>query len=114
MRREELYLRDVLTAAAQIAEFVDGRTADSFETDKMLRSAVVHQLTIIGEAVGRLSEQLRSRYPGIPWSDVRGLRNIVVHNYFGIDWAEVWQASVSDVPVLRDQIAEILRVEFPD
>jgi uncharacterized protein with HEPN domain len=79
----------------------------------MVRSAVVHQLTVIGEAVSRLSAEVRSRYPETPWADIKGFRNIVVHNYFGIDWAEVWRAAERDIPVLRDQITQIIELEFP-
>ena len=73
-----------------------------------MRSAVVHQLTVIGEAVARLSPEVKDPHPEIPWTDIKGLRNIVVHNYFGIDWAEVWSAATNDVPVLRSQLIEIL------
>jgi len=73
-----------------------------------VRSAVVHQLTVIGEAVARLSPEVKDPHPEIPWTDIKGLRNIVVHNYFGIDWAEVWSAATNDVPVLRSQLIEIL------
>jgi uncharacterized protein with HEPN domain len=53
--------------------------------------------------------QVRDQHPEIPWLDIKGLRNIVVHNYFGIDWAEVWNAASADVPVLRSQLIEIFR-----
>ena len=75
----------------------------------MVCSAVVHQLTVIGEAVARLSPDVKDQHPEIPWTDIKGLRNVVVHNYFGIDWAEVWSAASTDVPVLRSQLLEILR-----
>ena len=114
MRGERLFLEDIVSAADAITEFIESQTCESFEANRMLRSAVVHQLTIIGEASARLSPELRERHPNIPWSDIKGFRNIVVHNYFGIDWSEVWRAATRDVPVLRDQIAEILRKEFPD
>jgi len=113
MRRERLFLEDIVSAANAIAEFIQGQTRESFEANRMLRSAVVHQLTIIGEAVAHLSAELRGRHPHIPWTDIRGFRNIAVHNYFGIDWVEVWRAAARDVPILREQIAEILQTEFP-
>ena len=114
MRRERLYLEDILTAADAIAEFTYAQNLESFETNLMLRSAVVHQLTVIGEAVAHLSEGLRGRHPEIPWTDIKGFRNIIVHNYFGIDWAEVWRSATARVPVLRAQVADILRTEVPE
>jgi uncharacterized protein with HEPN domain len=114
MRRERLFLEDIVSAADAIAEFLQGQTRETFEANRMLRSAVVHQLMIIGEAVAHLSAELRARHPRIPWADLKGFRNIVVHNYFGIDWEEVWRAAARDVPVLRAEIAAILQAEFPE
>jgi len=114
MRRERLYLGDILAAADAIAQFIGGQDFAGFEADLMLRSAVAHQLTIIGEAVAHLSPELPQRYPDVPWADIKGFRNIIVHNYFGIDWEEVWRSATARVPLLRTQIAEILRTEFAD
>jgi uncharacterized protein with HEPN domain len=114
MRRERLLLEDIVSAADEVDEFIESQTPETFETNRMVRSAVVHQLTVIGEAVARLPQELRERHPNIPWTDIKGFRNIVVHNYFGIDWLEVWRAATTDTPLLREQVAEILRLEFPD
>jgi uncharacterized protein with HEPN domain len=113
MRRERQFLEDIVSAADAIAAFIENETSDSFEEHQMLRSAVVHELTVVGEAVAHLSQELRLRHPSVPWQDIKGLRNIVIHNYFGIDWAEVWRAAKRDVPVLRNQVAAILQAEFP-
>lgn len=68
-------------------------------------------MTIIGEAVARLSPEITARYNSVPWPDIVGLRNILVHEYFGIYWPLVWQTVVDHAPVLRAKVAEILRVE---
>ncbi len=112
MRRERLYLEDIHVAAQAIGEFLQSHSFESFRTNRLLQSAVVHQLTVIGEAAAHLSTELRKRHREIPWADITGLRNIVVHNYFGIDWEEVWRTAVEDIPVLQGQIAAILRAEF--
>jgi uncharacterized protein with HEPN domain len=114
MRRERLYLEDILSAADAIAEFLGGQDFESFEANRMLRSAVVHQLTIIGEAVAHLSVELRERHSNIPWTDIKGFRNIIVHNYFGIDWEEIWLSAKLRVPVLREQVSDVLCAEFPE
>ena len=114
MRRERLYLTDIVAAADAIAGFTRGHNRGSFQASLMLRSAVAHQLTIIGEAVAHLSPELRGRYPHIAWSDIKAFRNIVVHNYFGVDWDETWRSATVSVPILRTQIVEILRLEFPE
>ena len=114
MRRERLYLEDIISAADAITEFINGQDFESFHANRVLRSAVVHQLTIIGEASAHLSVELRERHSNIPWADIKSFRNIIVHNYFGIDWEEIWLSARARVPELREQIAGILRVEFPE
>lgn len=66
---------------------------------------------VIGEAAGRVSDDLQNRYPHVPWPQIIAFRNILVHAYFGIDWNIVWEAAKERCPVLRQQIAEILAVE---
>ena len=113
MRRERLFLEDIIAASDAIAAFTQGQTLASFQTNLMLRSAVVNQLTVIGEAFAHLPVELRERHPTIPWADIKAFRNIIVHNYFGIDWEEVWRTATVRVPVLHGQVSEVLRKEFP-
>lgn len=103
MRRDGLLLEDIVAAADAVAEFIAGHTAETLASNKLVRSAVV----------ARLAAAVRDENPKIPWTDIKGLRNVVVHNYFGIDWAKVWSAASTDIPVLRSQIFEILR-EYPE
>jgi uncharacterized protein with HEPN domain len=109
MRRDELYLRDILEAADRIAEFLASRA--DFDSD-LVRSAVAQKLTIIGEAAARVSVDLRARRPEVPWAKVVAFRNILVHEYFGIDWDVVRRAAEREVPLLREQIAATLADEF--
>ena len=78
----------------------------------MLRSAVVHKLSVIGEAAARIPEELRAGNPNVPWPQIIAFRNILVHAYFGIDWEVVWGAAKDRCPNLRDQVSEILAVEY--
>ncbi|HEX8282446.1 MAG TPA: DUF86 domain-containing protein [Pyrinomonadaceae bacterium] len=112
MRRDELYLSDIVEAADSIASFLSGRGRDAFLSDDLLRSAVLHKLTIIGEAAARVSAELRDRHPEIEWADIVGFRNIAVHAYFVVDWSIVWVTATQDAPELRRQAAEILSSEF--
>ncbi len=90
MRREDLYLNDIIEAADHIAAFLAGTDFEAFQKSEILRSAVVQKLSIIGEAAARLPEGLQNRYPQVPWPQIAAFRNILVHAYFGIDWGEVW------------------------
>ena len=114
MRRDEQRLNDILEALDWIAKAIAGRNEDEFVADEALCYAVAQKLTIIGEAVARLSQDIRARHHSVPWPDIVGLRNILVHEYFGIYWPLVWQTAVDHAPVLREQVAEILRAESPE
>ena len=114
MRRDQQRLNDILGALDWIAKAVSGRTEADFLADETLCYAVAQKLTIIGEAVTRLSPEVTARHDSVPWPDIVGLRNILVHEYFGIYWPLVWQTAVDHAPVLRWQVAEILSAEFPE
>jgi uncharacterized protein with HEPN domain len=86
MRREVLYLTDIVEAADHIAAFIAGVDFEGFKKSEMVRSAVVQKLSIIGEAAARVSKTVTHRYPQIPWPQIVAFRNILVHAYFGIDW----------------------------
>jgi uncharacterized protein with HEPN domain len=108
LRRDDLYLADILEAAEAIAGFLAGRNEPQFVGDDLLRSAVLQKLTVIGEAAARVTRQLRDRHAAVPWQDIVAFRNIAVHHYFGIDWHIVWNAATSDVPALRQEIANVI------
>jgi uncharacterized protein with HEPN domain len=114
MRRDQQRLTDILGALDWIAKAIIARTETDFLADETLCFAVAQKLTIIGEAVARLSPELTSRNTSVPWPDIVGLRNILVHEYFGIYWPLVWQTAVDHAPVLRRQVAEILSAEFAE
>ena len=114
MRRSELYLADIIEAADDIAEFVLGLDPDSFAGNKIVRSAVLQKLIVIGEAASRLPSEFRERHPDIEWADIAAFRNRVVHAYFSVEWEIVWVAATEEVPRLRQQIAQIASDEDRD
>lgn len=75
---------------------------------------VLGALDFVGEATSRLSAEIRERNPQIEWRKVIGLRNVLVHQYFGIDRPMVWEVAIHEAPLLRDQIAALLLAEFPE
>jgi uncharacterized protein with HEPN domain len=79
-----------------------------------LPAAVLHHLTVIGEAIGRLSVELRERYPEVPWRQIVAVRHRIVHAYFDLDWQILWDAAGSDIPKLRRQVFHILTTEFSE
>ncbi len=114
MRTEALYLDDIFDAADAIARFLRAVEKEAFLSDELYQSAVLQKLVVIGEAASRLSAEFRDRHADIEWLDVIGLRNIAVHEYFGINWEVVWDTATQGVPILRGQIAAILAAEYPE
>lgn len=111
MRRERLYLSDIAEASDHIATFITGVNFEEFLQSELLRSAVVHKLTIIGEAAARVSDEFRGRHSQVPWLQIVAFRNILVHGYFGILWDVVWRAAQDRCPELREQINALLLAE---
>lgn len=107
MRGDGERLRDVLEAIERIEKYsTSGRSA--FDSDELVQTWVLHHLQIIGEACKGVSDELQSRFPGIPWPKIAGMRNILVHQYFGVDRDAVWAVVENELGPLRAQIQEIL------
>jgi uncharacterized protein with HEPN domain len=114
MRREELYLTDIVEAAESINKFLAGIDRQAFLRDDLLRSAVLQKLSIIGEAASRLPSEFKERHAYIEWTDIIGFRNIAIHAYFAVDWSIVWFTATKEVPEFKKKIANILTKEYPD
>ena len=95
MRRDALYLSDVVEAAEAIERFLNGTSEAEFLTDEMRQSAVLQKLMIIGEATTRLSTELKASTQDVPRSQIAGFRNIAVHAYFNVDWSIVMNIGAS-------------------
>jgi uncharacterized protein with HEPN domain len=111
MRREELYLTDIIEAADAIQRFLKDIEQNEFLQNELLQSAVLQKLMIIGEAASRLPKEFRDRHSEIEWEDIIGFRNIAVHAYFAVEWSIVWVAATQETPELRRKIAEFLARE---
>ena len=107
MRDDVGRLQDILDSIQRIQERIGGGR-QQFESDEMLQVWVVHHLQIIGEAARSISPVLRDAHPGIPWTSVIAMRNLLVHEYFGIDIEEVWSTAVNDLPLLRPEVEAML------
>ena len=104
-RDAELYIDDIRSAIDRIIEYTAGHTLKSFRDDYKTIDAVIRNLEIIGEAATHLHEDERGRYAQVPWHLMVSLRNKVIHEYFGIDMAILWQTVQEDLPKLREQIS---------
>ncbi len=110
MRRDVEWLVDILDAIEAIAKHT-GSGDGEFRRDELVQVWVVHHLQVIGEAAARLTPTIVAQTPEIPWSRITGMRNILVHQYFGIDLDVVWDTVVSDLPPLRTSVEKLLADE---
>jgi uncharacterized protein with HEPN domain len=110
-RDSRLYLSDILDSGAAIQEFVKGLSFEEFCNDRKTYSAVIREFEIIGEAVGKVTDELQREYPDVEWQDIKDFRNLLIHEYFGVDLEIVWKIIQDDLPVLMDAVREILRPE---
>jgi uncharacterized protein with HEPN domain len=103
-----LYLADILDSSRAIMEFVRNLSFEEFCSDRKTYSAVIREFEIIGEAVGKLPDELKLKHPDVEWQDVKDFRNLLIHEYFGVDLEIVWKIIKDDLPNLMDTISKIL------
>ena len=104
-RPVDLLLSDIIEAIDRIGQYISGMSFDAFSEDQKTIDAVVRNLEIIGEAVRRLPDDYKDSHPDIEWHKVIGLRNRIVHAYFGIDLQIIWQIVGKDLPTLRQTLS---------
>jgi uncharacterized protein with HEPN domain len=102
------FLQDILTAAEHALAFTDEVSFDQFLTDVEKQYAVLRALEIIGEAARYIPEETRQQYDDLPWRAMIGMRNIIIHHYFGVDELSVWRTVTEELPPLCTRIQQIL------
>lgn len=105
------YLRHMLDEARYLGAASRGTTREAFLSDQTLRRAFVRSLEILGEASKKVPEETRRLMPGVEWRAVAGMRDKLIHDYFGVDYELVWDAAVGKVPALEAEIERILSAQ---
>jgi uncharacterized protein with HEPN domain len=108
-RKPELLLQDILESARKIIEYTQNLIFDQFVSDSKTIDAVIRNFEIIGEAAGRLPKEYKDLHPEINWLRMKGFRNRIVHDYFGVDYKIVWKIIQGDVPQLIESIEKLLK-----
>lgn len=108
-RNYTVFLKDILKSTEKILKYVNKKSFDEFVKDGMLSDAVIRNLEIIGEAVKNLPATIKQKYSKVEWKKIAGLRDILIHEYFEIDYEVLWDIVKKKVPKLKEQIVTILK-----
>jgi len=107
MKDDSIYIDHILNSINRILDYISGKDRQAFEADMLTQDAVVRQLEIIGEATKRVSNELRSKHPDIPWSDMAGMRDVLIHDYIDVDLGVVWKTASENIPDLKALIIKL-------
>lgn len=108
MKDDSVYLRHILDAIEQIESYLDGISVDQFQKTKLIQDGVLRQLEIMGEASRYLSDDIRQDHPEVPWRQIVGLRNRVIHAYFSVNTEIIWEITQDDLPSIKGNVTSIL------
>lgn len=109
MRNYQIYLKDILSAINSIEKFVEGMSPEDLKNDDKTSSAVIRKLEIIGEATKNISKDIQNKNPQIPWKEMAGMRDKLIHFYFGVDHNLIWNTIKKRIPKIKPFIENILK-----
>jgi uncharacterized protein with HEPN domain len=108
MKDDLVYIENILQSIGRIQSYISGKDKETFINDFITQDAVVRQLEIIGEATKRVSRDFRNNNPDIPWADMAGMRDILIHDYIDVDLEIVWKTASESVPILKALLVKLL------
>jgi len=103
-------VEDIIEAASAIAGYVQGLTYEAFAEDRKTVDAVVRNLEVIGEAARHVPDDVRARFPELPWADMADTRNVLIHEYFGVDLTILWKTASVDLPAILPALKRVVDV----
>jgi uncharacterized protein with HEPN domain len=107
-RNWKMRVEDILTCIERIQAYTSGMAFEQFRTDDKTVDAVIRNLEVIGEAAGHIPLEIQEKYPDLAWFEMRGMRNIMAHEYFGVSLPIVWRALEDDLPALADGLRKLM------
>ena len=108
-RSDNVYLQDIIGAIEIILEYIENKTESEFVNDQMLQDAVIRRFEIIGEASTKISEDIKNKNPGIQWRLMKGMRNKLIHEYFGVSAITIYSTVKLDLPILKEQLENLVK-----
>lgn len=109
-RDDLVYVEHMIDSIESVYKFIGDKTFKEFKDDDLVVSGVIRKLEILGEASSKISDNIKSSYPNIEWRILKDFRNYLIHQYFGVDVATVWEAIQTDMPILKDKLLELKEV----
>lgn len=106
-KNPKIFIRHILDSINDIEKYTHHTSKEKFVKMKMMQDAIIRRVEVIGEAVKNISISFRKTYPHIPWQDMAGMRDILIHEYFGVNIGIVWKTIQKDIPKLKKQIEEL-------
>jgi len=104
-----IFIAHILECIEHIEDYISDMTEETFSKTPQLQDAVIRRIEVMGEAVKNLPPAIKMKYPDIPWKEIAGMRDILIHGYFGVDLALTWRIARKDVPSLKKKILKIKR-----
>ncbi len=109
MKMDDLvYIRHIYDAILKIEEYTVTINYEDFVKQTLIQDGVIRQIEIIGEASKKLSAEFKKEYPNIPWKDIAGMRDKLIHDYFGVDVGVIWDTIERDIPLLKEYVIHLL------
>jgi len=108
-KNTKVYLNDIYECILKIEEYLEGFSEERFYEDYEKQDSVLRRLEIIGEAVEQLPDEVKEKYPKIPWKDIAGTRDVLIHEYSGVNMRRIWKTVSKDIPELKKNVEKILK-----